>query len=359
MRKPMTLELPEGDRATLNRWVKSRAVSDKQRLRARIVLMTADGCSTQSIMQTLKLSNPTLNLWRRRYIECGVEGLKQGKTRPSRVPPLPVEKVQHVLTLTLSGKPVAATHWSCRTLAQQVGISRMAVHRIWREHRLKPHLIKGFKVSNDPQFEAKLRDVIGLYLNPPEKAIVLSVDEKSQIQALDRTQPGLPMKPGRNGTLTHDDKRHGTTTLFAALNVHEGTVIGECLPKHRHDEFLRFLRKLDRQTDKTLAVHVIVDNYATHKHANVKDWLERHPRFHLHFTPTSASWVNLVERFFRDITEERIRRGVFRSVDDLETAIMDYLEHHNADPKPYQWTAKPEAILAKVAKAKEMLGTLH
>jgi transposase len=359
MRKPMTIELTEGDRATLNRWVKSRAVESKQRLRARIVLMTADGCSTQSIMQTLKVSNPTLNLWRRRYLEAGLEGLKKGKTRPSRVPPLPAEKVQAVLTLTLSGKPVAATHWSCRTMAQQVGISRMAVHGIWRKHRLKPHLVKGFKVSNDPQFAEKLRDVVGLYLNPPEKAIVFSVDEKSQIQALDRTQPGLPMKPGKNGTLTHDYKRHGTTTLFAALNVHEGTVIGECLPRHRHDEFLRFLRKLDRQTDKALDVHVIVDNYATHKHANVKDWLERHPRFNLHFTPTSASWVNLVERFFRDITEERIRRGVFRSVDELKTAIMEYLEHHNADPKPYQWTAKPEAILKKVNKAKETLRTLQ
>lgn len=355
----MTIELTEGDRAKLTRWVKSRSVSDKQRLRARIVLMTADGCSTQSIMQTLRVSNPTLNLWRRRYLDDGIEGLKKGKTRPSRVPPLPTEKVQEVLTLTLSGKPVAATHWSCRTLAQQVGISRMAVHRIWREHRLKPHRVKGFKVSNDPRFEEKLRDVIGLYLNPPEKAIVFSVDEKSQIQALDRTQPGLPMKPGKNGTMTHDYKRHGTTTLFAALNVHEGTVIGECLPQHRHDEFLRFLRKLDRQTDKTLAVHVIVDNYATHTHPNVKAWLEKNSRFHLHFTPTSASWVNLVERFFRDITEERIRRGVFRSVDDLETAIMDYVEHRNAHPKPYQWTAKPESILEKVSNAKEMLGTLH
>lgn len=355
----MTIELTEGDRAKLTRWVKSRSVSDKQRLRARIVLMTADGCSTQSIMQTLRVSNPTLNLWRRRYLDDGIEGLKKGKTRPSRVPPLPTEKVQEVLTLTLSGKPVAATHWSCRTLAQQVGISRMAVHRIWREHRLKPHRVKGFKVSNDPRFEEKLRDVIGLYLNPPEKAIVFSVDEKSQIQALDRTQPGLPMKPGKNGTMTHDYKRHGTTTLFAALNVHEGTVIGECLPQHRHDEFLRFLRKLDRQTDKTLAVHVIVDNYATHTHPNVKAWLEKNSRFHLHFTPTSASWVNLVERFFRDITEERIRRGVFRSVDDLETAIMDYVEHRNAHPKPYQWTAKPESILEKVSNDKEMLGTLH
>jgi len=355
----MTIELREGDRAILTRWVKSRAVGDKQTLRARIVLMTAEGCSTQAMMLTLKVSNPTLNLWRRRYLECGIEGLKQGKTRPSRVPPLPVEKVQEVLTLTLTGKPVAATHWSCRTLAQQVGISRMAVHRIWREHRLKPHRVKGFKVSNDPQFEEKLRDVVGLYLDSPEKAIVFSVDEKSQIQALDRTQPGLPMKPGKNGTLTHDYKRHGTTTLFAALNVHEGTVIGECLPKHRNDEFLKFLKKLDKQTDKALAVHVIVDNYATHKHPNVKDWLGKHPRFHLHFTPTSASWLNLVERFFRDITEERIRRGVFRSVEELKAAIMAYLEHRNANPKPYHWTAKSDAILAKVAKAKGTLGTLH
>jgi transposase len=285
--------------------------------------------------------------------------LRQGKTRPSRVPPLPVEKVQEVLTLTLTGKPVAATHWSCRTLAQQVGISRMAVHRIWREHRLKPHRVKGFKVSNDPQFEAKLRDVVGLYLDPPEKAIVFAVDEKSQIQALDRTQPGLPMKPGKNGTMTHDYKRHGTTTLFAALNVHEGTVIGECRPKHRHDEFLQFLKRLDRQTDKTLAIHLIVDNYATHKHPNVTAWLAKHPRVHLHFTPTSASWLNLVERFFRDITEERIRRGVFHSVGDLEQAIMDYLDHRNANPKPYRWTATPDDILAKVNKAKDSLRTLH
>lgn len=355
----MAIELTAGDRATLIRWVKSRAVGAKQTLRARMVLMTADGCPTQEIMQTLKVSNPTLNLWRRRYLEFGVEGLKKGKTRPSRVPPLPVEKVQEVLTLTLSGKPAAATHWSCRTMAQQAGISRMAVHRIWREHQLKPHRVKGFKVSNDPQFEEKLRDVVGLYLNPPEKAIVFSVDEKSQIQALDRTQPGLPMKPGKNGTMTHDYKRHGTTTLFAALNVHDGTVIGECLPKHRNDEFLKFLKKLDRQTDKALAVHVIVDNYATHKHPNVKAWLGTHPRFHLHFTPTSASWVNLVERFFRDITEERIRRGVFHSVEELKAAIMEYLEHRNANPKPYHWTAKPDSILAKIAKAKDTLRTLH
>lgn len=355
----MQLRLTEQERLTLNRWIKSRAVGDKQKLRTKMVLMTADGCQTRDIIVALNTTVPTLNLWRRRFLECGLDGLKQGKTRPSRIPPLPMEKVQEVLTLTVTGKPVAATHWSCRTLAKQVGISRMAVHRIWREHKLKPHRVKGFKVSNDPQFEEKLRDVVGLYLDPPEKAIVFSVDEKSQIQALDRTQPGLPMKPGKCGTMTHDYKRHGTTTLFAALNVHEGTVIGECLPKHRNDEFLKFLRLIDRQTDKALAVHVIVDNYATHKHPNVKAWLSKHPRFHMHFTPTSASWVNLVERFFRDITEERIRRGVFRSVDELKTAITQYLKHRNANPKPYRWTATPDAILAKVAKAKDVLGTLH
>jgi transposase len=220
-------------------------------------------------------------------------------------------------------------------------------------------LVRGFKVSNDPRFEEKLRDVVGLYLDPPEKAVVFSVDEKSQIQALDRTQPGLPLKRGKAGTMTHDYKRHGTTTLFAALNVHTGSVIGECLPKHRHDEFLRFLRRLDREVEPGLDIHVIVDNYATHKHANVKAWLARHPRVHLHFTPTSASWVNLVERFFRDITEQCIRRGVFRSVADLKAAIMDYLQQRNANPRPYTWTAKPDTILTKVAKAKEKLETLH
>lgn len=355
----MKLELNEQDHATLSRWVKSRSVGDKQRLRARIVLMSAEGVSSKEILETLKISAPTLNLWRHRYVDSGVDGLKKGKVRPSRVPPLPVEKEQEVLTLTMTGKPAHATHWSCRTMAEQVGISRMSVHRIWQKHQLKPHRVKGFKVSTDLQFEEKLRDVVGLYLNPPEKAIVFSVDEKSQIQALDRTQPGLPIKPGKNGTMTHDYKRHGTTTLFAALNVHEGTVIGECLPKHRNDEFLMFLKLLDRRTDKSLAVHLIVDNYATHKHPKVKAWLDKHPRFQMHFTPTSASWVNLVERFFRDITEERIRRGVFRSVDELKQAIMQYLEFRNTHPKPYQWTATPDAILAKVAKAKAMLGTLH
>ncbi|MGZ4990648.1 MAG: IS630 family transposase [Methylobacter sp.] len=359
MKTPMKLSLSDEDKFTLERWVKSRATGSKQKQRAKIILMTADGLSTAEIMVKLQLSNPTLNLWRKRYVELGLPSLVKGKCRTPGIPRLESAKVQEILTLTLTGKPVAATHWSCRTLAKQVGVSRMSVNRVWREHKLKPHRVQGFKVSTDPLFAEKLKDVIGLYLEPPEKAIVFSVDEKSQIQALDRTQPGLPMKPGKAGTMTHDYKRHGTTTLFAALNVHEGTVIGECLPKHRHDEFLKFLKTLDKRTDKTLDVHLIVDNYATHKHLNVKDWLAKHPRFHMHFTPTSASWVNLVERFFRDITEEQIRRGVFRSVDELKATIMQYLEHRNANPKPYQWTAKPEAILAKVSKAKETLGTLH
>ena len=355
----MKLELAPEDRTKLERWLKGRAMSDKIKDRARIVLMTADNRPTSELMEILGVANKTLNLWRRRYIEEGLEGLLKGKTRPSRIPPLPTEKVQEVIALTLTGKPAHATHWSCRTMAEHVGISRMSVNRIWKEHKLKPHQVKGFKVSNDPRFAEKLHDVVGLYLDPPEKAVVFSVDEKSQIQALDRSQPGLPIKPGKCGTMTHDYKRNGTTTLFAALDVHSGKVIGECMPKHRNDEFLKFLKTLKRETDKSLDVHLIVDNYATHKHPNVKAWLEKNPRFHMHFTPTSASWVNLVERFFRDITEEQIRRGVFRSVEDLKTAIMGYIDHRNQNPKPYTWTAKSEAILEKVNKAREKLGTLH
>ena len=357
----MQIPLSAEDRQTLQRWLTSRsqALGPKQKLRARIVLMSADGCSTNEIMRVLKVSNPTLNLWRRRFLEEGVEGLLKGKTRPPGKSKIAPEKIEEILTLTMTGKPAAATHWSCRTMSEQVGVSKSTVNAIWKEHGLKPHKVKGFKVSNDPAFEEKLRDVIGLYLDPPEKAIVFSVDEKSQIQALDRSQPGLPLKPGKAGTMTHDYKRNGTTTLFAALNVHEGSVIGECLPRHRHDEFVKFLKKLDRDTDKDLDVHLIIDNYATHKHPNVKKWLEKHPRFHMHFTPTSASWLNLVERFFRDITVERIRRGVFRSVNELEEAIMEYLENRNENPKPYRWTATPERILAKTAKAKEVLKTLH
>jgi hypothetical protein len=260
---------------------------------------------------------------------------------------------------TLHETPPAGTHWSARKLAKTVGLSHTSVQRIWAAHGLKPHLTKSFKLSNDPRFREKLRDIVGLYLNPPDKALVLCVDEKSQIQALDRTQPGLPIKKGRAGTMTHDYKRHGTTTLFAALDVATGKVIGECLQRHRHQEFLRFLHTIDRHTPKDLDLHLIIDNYATHKHANVKAWLKRHPRFHPHFTPTSASWLNLVERFFGLITEDAIRRGVFRSVADLEAAIEAYLEHHNADPKPFVWTAPADKILEKVARGRQALESVH
>jgi len=261
--------------------------------------------------------------------------------------------------MTLNETPPAGTHWSARKLAKAVGLSHTSVQRIWAAHGLKPHLVRTFKLSNDPKFCEKVQDIVGLYLNPPDKALVLCVDEKSQIQALDRTQPGLPMKKGRAGTMTHDYKRHGTTTLFAALDVATGKVIGECMPCHRHQEFLRFLRAIDRTTPQSLDLHLVVDNYATHKHARIKAWLKRHARFHLHFTPTSASWLNMVERFFGLITEDAIRRGVFRSVADLKTAIETYLEHHNADPKPFVWTAPAAKILEKVARGRQTLESVH
>jgi transposase len=261
--------------------------------------------------------------------------------------------------MTLHEKPALGTHWSVRKLAKVVSLSPSSVQRIWTAHELKPHLTRNFKLSNDPQFIEKVRDVVGLYLNPPDKALVLCVDEKSQIQALDRTQPGLPIKKGRAGTMTHDYKRHGTTTLFAALNVATGKVIGECMPRHRHQEFLRFLRQIDRNVPKLLDLHLVVDNYATHKHPKVKEWLKRHPRFHLHFTPTSSSWLNQVERFFGLITADAIRRGVFRSVADLETTIEQYLEQHNADPKPFIWTATAPNILEKVARGRQALESVH
>jgi len=289
----------------------------------------------------------------------GVGGLLKDATRPPRRKPLAAEKIKQVVHMTLHETPRNATHWSVRSMAAAAGLSRSSVQRIWRAHGLKPHLVETFKVSRDRNFAAKVEDVVGLYLNPPDKALVLCVDEKSQIQALDRTQPGLPMKKGRAGTMTHDYKRNGTTTLFAALNVLDGKVIGACMPRHRHREFLRFLRHIDRQTPAELDLDLIVDNYATHKTPAVKRWLKAHPRFHLHFTPTSASWLNMVERFFAEITRKRIRRGAFKSVAELKGAIMEYLEHHNADPKPFIWTKSAGEILEKVARAKQALESQH
>ena len=353
------VEVLEGDRLALDRLIRGRKTPQKTVVRARIVLMTADGVPTNEIVQTLKTSHPTITRWRQRYAEQGVDGLCKDATRPGRKPRIGEERVRDVIGRTLHSTPINATHWSTRTMAAATGLSKATVQRLWRDHGLQPHRTETFKLSRDPQFFEKTRDVVGLYVNPPEKAIVFSVDEKSQIQALDRTQPGLPIKKGRAGTMTHDYKRHGTTTLFAALNVATGEVVGECYDRHRHDEFLVFLKKLERQTPKDLALHLIVDNYATHKHQAVRAWLATHERVHLHFTPTSASWLNLVERFFAEITRQRIRRGVFKSVAELEAAITAYLAHHNQQPQPFTWTASVESIIEKIGRAKETLETLH
>jgi transposase len=347
--------LSSEDQAELEGWVADRNTPQKLVWRSRIVLLSAAGNGTMSIMRAVGKSKPSVWRWQERYLAQGIAGLKRDATRPGRKPPLTAEVIAQVVQKTLREKPQAATHWSTRTMAQAVGLSHTSVKRIWNAYGLKPHLTRGFKLSNDKRFVEKVQDVVGLYLCPPDKALVLSVDEKSQVQALDRTQPGLPMKKGRAGTMTHDYKRHGTTSLFAALDVATGAVIGQCMKRHRHHEFLRFLRTIHRQTPKKLDLHLILDNYATHKHSNVKTWLAKHPRFHLHFTPTSASWLNQVERFFGLITQERIRRGVFTSVPELEAAIHDYLDHHNADPKPFVWTKSAEEILAKVTRARNAL----
>ncbi len=331
----------------------------KVALRARVVLLSADGISTEEIMRRLSTSTPTITRWRNRYETGGIRGLLQDRSRPGRKRRIEEAKIREVVERTLREKPPEATHWSTRRLAAVVGLSPASIQRIWKAHGLKPHRVRTFKLSRDPRFVEKLQDIVGLYLNPPEHALVLSVDEKSQIQALDRTQPGLPLKPGRAGTMTHDYKRNGTTALFAALNILDGKVIGQCLSRHRHQEFLRFLRTIDGQTDEGLDFHLIVDDYGTHTHPKVTAWLARHPRFYLHFTPTSASWLNLVERWFREITDKRIRRGAFKNVDALVQAIRDYVEATNAAPKPFVWTASVETILSKVNRANEALETLH
>jgi transposase len=327
--------------------------------RAQIVLMAADGVLNKDIAQQLGTTRPTVQLWRQRFLALRLPGLQKDAPRPGRIPSITSEKITQVVEATLHSTPTNATHWSTRSMANVQGISEATVRRIWRQHNLKPHLMKTFKLSRDKQFVQKLHDVVGLYLNPPDKALVLCVDEKSQIQALDRTQPGLPMKPGRCGTRTHDYKRHGTTTLFAALSMLDGTVIGDCMPRHRHQEFIRFLKKIDGETPAGLDLHLIVDNYSTHKHPRVVSWLKRHPRFHLHFTPTSSSWLNLVERWFRELTDKRIRRGSFQSVPALIDAIKEYLANHNQSPRVFVWTAPVEQILLKIAKCKEALDALH
>ena len=352
------IEVTWEQRRILEAWVRAQKTPQSIVQRARIVLMAASGISNNRIAKELSTSRPTVIEWRRRFQESGVDGLTHIRLGRGRRASIPAERVQAIVDATLQTKPKGATHWSRRTMAKAQGVSYSTIHRIWDAHGLQPHRTKRFKLSKDPHFTEKLTDVVGLYLNPPDKAIVLCVDEKSQIQALQRTQPGLPMKKGRCGTMTHDYKRHGTTTLFAALNVLDGRVIGECLPRHRHQEFLRFLRRLDREFPQELALHLILDNYGTHSERQVKAWLERHPRFHVHFTPTSSSWLNLVERWFRELTEKRIRRGSFENVPELIGTIQEYLETSNSDPKPFVWKASAQAILDKLARCKVIYNTL-
>jgi len=351
-------ELKEPDKRQLREWATAFGTPQQVALRCRIVLAAGEGLSDYEIAAKLQSNRKTVMLWRRRFAQDGVDALWEVAAGRGRKPIYGLEKIQAIVDTTLRAKPKGATHWSCRTLAAAQGISKSAVNRIWQSHNLKPHRTKTFKLSRDAKFLEKLTDVVGLYLNPPQQALVLCVDEKSQIQALDRTQPGLPIKKGRCGTMTHDYKRNGTTTLFAALEVLQGRVIGQCHERHRHQEFLRFLRTIDRDTPKSLDRHLVVDNYATHKHPNVQAWIKRHKRFQIHFIPTSSSWLNVIERWFRDITEQRIRRGTFRSVEQLEAAIEDYIDRHNASPKSFVWTAKAEEILAKVRRARAALNKI-
>lgn len=353
-----SLSMTDGQREVLETLVRSRTAQIRQAQRARVLLLAADGVSNVEIAERCEVSRPTVLAWRKQFETDGLTRFGQVAKGRGRKASIPAEKVAEIVELTLHHEPDGQTHWSCRTMAKKVGVSKASVQRIWSQLGLKPHLVETFKLSNDPRFEEKLVDIVGLYLNPPDKAVVLCFDEKSQIQALDRTQPSLPLKKGRAGTMTHDYKRHGTATLFAALDVLTGTIIGKCFGRHRHDEFLRFLRLVDTQVPRRLQIHMILDNYGTHNHPDVKAWLDKHPRFHLHFTPTSSSWLNLVERFFAEITDKAIRRGVFHSVDDLIAAIEEYLRVHNNDPKPFVWTATAEQILNKVGRARAALETL-
>ena len=346
-------------RHTLESWSRAQHTPKIVATRADIVLLAAEGRSNNSIASHLGITRVSVIEWRKRFAAEGLEALgkvREGRGRPRTISP---EKVSQIIHLTLNTLPEHATHWSCRSMATKVGVSSATVQRVWSEHRLYPHRVRTFKLSKDPKFVEKLTDVVGLYLNPPDKAAVLCVDEKSMIQALDRTQPGLPIKPGKAGTMTHDYKRHGTTSLYAALNILDGEVVGQCTQRHRHQEFLRFLRRLDREFPKSLDLHLVLDNSSTHSHVNVRTWLDAHPRFRLHFVPTSSSWLNLVEGLFADLTKRRLKRGSFASLDDLIGAIIGYLDHRNLDPKPFVWTASVERILAKLRDCKAVIETIH
>ena len=355
MRVAEKIELDDATDRELRVLSKRRRIEARLQQRARVILLAAQGWQNKDIAVEVALDRRQVALWRQRFLQGGIDALRQDAPRSGRTPTITPEVESRILHVTLHTKPANATHWSTRTLAEHMGLGATTIRRVWQQNGIKPHLARTFKLSRDPRFEDKLLDVVGLYLNPPERALVLSCDEKSQIQALNRTQPGLPMKAGRAGTVTHDYKRHGTTTLFAALNTLDGTVISICEPRHRHEEWLKFLKLIDRRTPKHLNLHLIVDNYGTHSHPDVQAWLGKHPRFVMHFTPTSASWLNMVERFFRDISANRIKRDSFTSVAELELAIDLYIADHNAHPKPFIWTASAKDILAKVTRAKAAL----
>jgi transposase len=348
MAQTVWVVLSPSDRQTLEAIIADRNRPQKHVERAQVVLASAEPGPVQRVAARLDVSRPMVWRWQQRFAEQGVDGLLRDKTRKPGKPPIPAETVARVVAMTCAAPPGQATHWTGRAMAMAAGISLTSVQRIWRAHKLQPHRVSSFKRSRDPEFAAKLTDIVGLYMDPPTQAVVLSIDEKSQIQALDRTQPGLPIKPGRCGTMTHDYKRHGTTTLFAALNVLDGTVIGRGMQQHRHEEFIRFLNEVERAVPSGKRIEAVVDNYATHKHPKVKAWLKRHPRWTFHFTPTSGSWLNAVESFFSVLTRKRIRRGSFHSLVDLQAAIKRYLAEHNADPKPFVWTASATSILAKL-----------
>jgi transposase len=358
MRVAREIKLTDALRKSLEKAARARTASVRFALRAKMILMAADGMPDLLIAEQLNVSRQSVARWRGRFLLKGIEGIQKDAPRPGRKPKISAQKVQKVVRMTTQEKPSDATHWSTRTMARASGLSEASVRRIWKRHGLKPHLLRTFKLSNDPLFSEKVEDIVGLYLNPPEHALVLCADEKSQVQALDRTQPGLPLKKGRAGTMTHDYKRNGTTTLFAALCALDGKVIATCAPRHRHQEWLKFLRLIDKSTPQDKQLHLVIDNYSPHKHPAVERWMKRHPRFHVHFTPTSASWLNMVERFFRDLTQKQLKRGVFRSTGELIQAIDAYIENHNADPKPFIWTAKASDILEKVKRARAKLNKL-
>ena len=359
MRVAPPVWLANSQQQTLEQWARSRSLPARQVERAKVVLLAAEGRSDLEISAALGISNQKAARWRKRFLQSGLAGLERDAPRPGRKPAIPASVKEELVHKTTQSKPANATHWSTRTMAAEMGVSEATVRRVWHAHGLKPHLMQTFKVSKDKHFAEKLEAIVGLYLNPPEHAVVMCVDEKSQIQALDRTQPGLPLKKGRCRTMTHDYKRNGTATLFAAMNTLDGTVISMCDDRHRHQEWLKFLRVIDNVTPAGKELYLIADNYATHKHAKVQRWLKRHPRFHVHFTPTSASWLNMVERFFRDLTQNRLRRGVFRDVEELIMAIGDYIDRHNQNPKPFIWTAKATDILEKVKRARRSLNNVQ